>query len=155
MQYKAISYSIVVATPLRNSVQLEIGVQIKSHLNTPAPNWNVVCDFPVMGDIDIQDIVFAGSVVLLAASLLIIHAKYQVKSGYKNPPGPRGLPILGNALQVPEQVSRYQFVGRPKSCSFDCLLAHRGVLSRTYPDVRRACIIESGRNCAFSIFPHR
>ncbi len=55
-------------------------------------------------DIDIQHAVFAGSTILLA-TLVIIYVKPQARSRYKSPPGPRGLPILGNVLQVPRQVN--------------------------------------------------
>ena len=60
-----------------------------------------------MENTEILRITFAGSITLFSVLLAVIYVKLQANSGRKSPPGPRGLPILGNALQVPKQVSRY------------------------------------------------
>ncbi|KJA24942.1 hypothetical protein HYPSUDRAFT_53452 [Hypholoma sublateritium FD-334 SS-4] len=55
-----------------------------------------------MDNIELRQIALAGGTILLAL-LGIIYIGARPKAGGKNPPGPRGLPILGNALQVPNQ----------------------------------------------------
>ena len=56
-----------------------------------------------MDHIELRQIVVAGGTILLALLGIIYSRRPQAKG--KTPPGPRGLPILGNALQVPNQVS--------------------------------------------------
>lgn len=45
----------------------------------------------------------ALSVILVVLSLVYARIRTNIKGKY--PPGPKGLPILGNVLQVPGQVS--------------------------------------------------
>ncbi|KJA24944.1 hypothetical protein HYPSUDRAFT_1073693 [Hypholoma sublateritium FD-334 SS-4] len=54
-----------------------------------------------MDSIETSHIALVGGTILLV--LLGMYIGARPKAGYKTPPGPRGLPILGNALQLPNQ----------------------------------------------------
>lgn len=60
-----------------------------------------------MDNIEGHQIVLAGGTIFLAL-LGIIYVGARRKAGGKTPPGPRGLPFLGNALQVPNQVNSHR-----------------------------------------------
>ncbi len=101
-------------------------------------------------NIDLRQTALVGSITLLALlGLVYIGARPNAKG--ENPPGPRGLPILGNALQVPNQVSCSR-------CFATCLethidyLAPCNVLPLTTPDLRWTRITEPSRHRAHFFF---
>ena len=59
-------------------------------------------------DIELRQVALVGGTILLA--LLGIYLGSRPKAEYELPPGPRGLPILGNALQLPNQVSSQRLI---------------------------------------------
>ena len=126
---------------------------IQWYLRTVAPDDYrltialLFCFCPMMMDIDIQHVVFAGSTILLA-TLVMIYVKPQARSRYKSPPGPRGLPILGNVLQVPEQVKFHRIIDYPKGYGLNYLLEFGRILLGIDSYLRRARIIKPGRHCA-------
>ncbi len=50
-------------------------------------------------------IIIAGTVLFACTGL--IYTNIRANHGLKNPPGPRGLPVIGNVLQVPGQASKF------------------------------------------------
>ncbi len=67
--------------------------------------------------IEFRQITLAVVTILLALSSVVYVCSRPRPRG-KTPPGPRGLPILGNALQVPSQVCYKQFTTDTFKASF-------------------------------------
>ena len=49
-------------------------------------------------------VIIAGTI--LFARIGLIYASIHANRGRKSPPGPRGLPVIGNVLQAPGQASK-------------------------------------------------
>ena len=56
-----------------------------------------------MDNIELRQIAVAGSIIFLTL-VGVIYTGTNPEAKGKAPPGPRGFPILGNALQVPSRV---------------------------------------------------
>ena len=102
-----------------------------------------------MDNIELRQTALAGSIILLVLlGITFIAARPKVKG--RNPPGPQGLPILGNALQVPNEVSSSRHVAACLGAHRDCL-APWNVLPLATRDLRRARITKPSRNCALFV----
>ena len=99
-----------------------------------------------MDNIELRQTALAGSIILLVLlGITFIAARPKVKG--RNPPGPQGLPILGNALQVPNEVSSSRHVAACLGAHRDCL-APWNVLPLATRDLRRARITKPSRHRA-------
>ncbi len=99
-----------------------------------------------MDSIELGRTALIGIIILLAL-LGIVYIGARPKARGKKPPGPRGLPILGNALQIPNQVSCPQCVVTYLETHID-YLAPCNVLPLTTPDLWWPRIAKPRRQCA-------
>ncbi len=88
-----------------------------------------------------------GSVLLVLIGIVFVNS--HAKPRHKRPPGPKGLPIVGNLFQIPSQVSKnFRFLSTYIDGKWIIMLAPCHVLPIAAGDIRWTCVSRLAWICA-------